>query len=56
MEAKILPAAERVNFGKREKTPFFPQIRRVRRFHSRIVPTSVKWTKVFVPNIGVHLY
>uniref|UniRef100_A0A914Y035 DUF7596 domain-containing protein n=1 Tax=Panagrolaimus superbus TaxID=310955 RepID=A0A914Y035_9BILA len=30
--------------------------RRVRRFHSRIVPTQVKWNKVFALNMGTHLY
>ncbi|KAI6187816.1 Acetyltransf-18 domain-containing protein [Aphelenchoides besseyi] len=31
-------------------------VRRVRRFHSRIVPSNVKWTQIFMFNIGVHLF
>jgi len=31
-------------------------VRRVRRFHTRIVPTSVKWSKIFAYNMGVHLF
>ncbi|KAE9551724.1 hypothetical protein FO519_005057 [Halicephalobus sp. NKZ332] len=31
-------------------------VRRIRRFHSRIVPTTVKWPKVFSLNVGTHLY
>uniref|UniRef100_A0A7E5A0D8 Acetyltransf_18 domain-containing protein n=1 Tax=Panagrellus redivivus TaxID=6233 RepID=A0A7E5A0D8_PANRE len=30
--------------------------RRVRRFHSRILPSQIKWSKVFVLNMGIHLY
>jgi len=30
-------------------------VRRVRRFHTRIVPTQVKWHKVFALNMGSHL-
>uniref|UniRef100_A0A915DAL6 DUF7596 domain-containing protein n=1 Tax=Ditylenchus dipsaci TaxID=166011 RepID=A0A915DAL6_9BILA len=31
------------------------KVRRVRRFHTRIVPASVKWNKVYSLNMGVHL-
>ncbi|KAI6241642.1 Acetyltransf-18 domain-containing protein [Aphelenchoides fujianensis] len=31
-------------------------VRRVRRFHSRIVPSNVKWPQIFMLNIGVHLF
>lgn len=30
--------------------------RRIQRFHSRIVPSQVEWAKVFVLNVGVHLF
>lgn len=31
-------------------------VRRVRRFHTRILPSSVKWSNVFFYNMGVHLF
>uniref|UniRef100_A0AC34RIT3 Uncharacterized protein n=1 Tax=Panagrolaimus sp. JU765 TaxID=591449 RepID=A0AC34RIT3_9BILA len=31
-------------------------VRRIRRFHSRILPTQVKWAKVFALNIGTYLF
>jgi hypothetical protein len=31
-------------------------IRRVRRFHSRIIPSGVKWSQIFAFNIGVNLF
>lgn len=31
-------------------------VRRVRRFHTRIVPSNVKWSKVFALNVGAHLF
>ena len=40
----------------RELTTSASAVRRVRRFHSRIIPTNVKWTKVFALNTGVYLY
>ncbi|KAH7732244.1 Protein T03G6.1 [Aphelenchoides avenae] len=30
--------------------------RRIRRFHTRAVPASVKWPKVYLLNVGVHLF
>lgn len=32
------------------------QLKRVHRFHTRILPTRIKWDQVFIMNIGVHLF
>ncbi|CAG9538919.1 unnamed protein product [Cercopithifilaria johnstoni] len=32
------------------------QINRIHRFHSRILPTHVKWENVFLLNIGAHIF
>jgi len=32
------------------------KVSRVRRLHSRIMPNSVKWTKVYAYNMGLHLF
>jgi len=40
----------------KELTNSASSVRRVRRFHSRIIPTNVKWNKVFALNTGTYLY
>ncbi|KAK6110694.1 hypothetical protein QQG55_40725 [Brugia pahangi] len=32
------------------------QVNRIHRFHSRILPTRIKWENVFLMNIGTHLF
>lgn len=32
------------------------QVNRIHRFHSRILPTHVKWENVFLMNIGIHIF
>ncbi|VDK69709.1 unnamed protein product [Onchocerca ochengi] len=32
------------------------KVNRIHRFHSRILPTRVKWQNVFLMNIGIHLF
>ncbi|KAM3725490.1 Uncharacterized protein ACO02O_02365 [Dirofilaria immitis] len=32
------------------------QVNRIHRFHSRILPTCIKWENVFLMSIGVHLF
>lgn len=32
------------------------QLNRIHRFHSRVLPTHVKWENVFLMNIGTHMF
>lgn len=32
------------------------EVKKIQRFHSRVVPAQIKWSNVFAMNIGLHLY